>query len=214
VAQSLPLACRLGTSPSASPVSLPTPTLFKTLGTRFAPGRCLSDEADPRRRNIAVIGDGLWRDYFGARPETVGQIIQVESEPFEVVGIAPPGFRGAQRDERPDIWLPLHSAASVIPDMKDGRFGSRRWTTNGVSCAGIRMALRARRGTLLSRVLGRGLLLTGGGLLAGGVLAAALGRLIAGLLYQISRVPGNSGLTFPEILKLSLDDDKGSSSLR
>jgi putative ABC transport system permease protein len=50
---------------------------------------------------------------------------------------------------------------------------------------GLRMALGARAGDVLRLVVGLGLGLTAGGLLAGTLLSLALGRLVAGLLYEV-----------------------------
>ena len=50
---------------------------------------------------------------------------------------------------------------------------------------GLRMALGARAGDVLRLVFGLGLGLTAGGLLAGTLLSLALGRLVAGLLYEV-----------------------------
>jgi predicted permease len=130
VAQSLPLSLAAGDLALRVDSQFVNPDFFSTLGTRCAPGRCLSADADLRGRQTAVLADSLWRSVFGGRPDALGRIVQINGEPFEVIGIAPPGFRGAQRDERPEIWLPLHFAAAVMPAMNKGRFESKRWITH------------------------------------------------------------------------------------
>jgi predicted permease len=127
VAQSLPLSLAAGDLALRVDGQFVNPDFFSTLGTHCSPGRCLSADADLRGRQTAVLADSLWRSAFGGRPDALGRIVQINGEPFEVIGIAPPGFRGAQRDERPEIWLPLDAAAAVMPAMKVGRFESKRW---------------------------------------------------------------------------------------
>ena len=61
---------------------------------------------------------------------------------------------------------------------------------------GLRMALGAQVGDVLRLVVGLGLGLTAGGLLAGTLLSLALGRLVAGLLYEVRPAdPGVLALT-------------------
>jgi putative ABC transport system permease protein len=69
------------------------------LGLTAAVGRSLvpsdfRDDAPP----VAVLGDHVWRQRFGADPAIVGRVITVEAESlgaaetFTVVGVMPPGF--------------------------------------------------------------------------------------------------------------------------
>lgn len=41
---------------------------------------------------VVVIGDELWRDRFGADPGAVGQVLELDGDPYEIIGVAPPGF--------------------------------------------------------------------------------------------------------------------------
>jgi predicted permease len=69
------------------------------LGRSFAPG-----EAQPGHDRRVIIGDGLWKRRFGGDPGIVGSQIQLDGEPYTLVGIAPPGFDfpvGSQ------VWAPL-----------------------------------------------------------------------------------------------------------
>jgi putative ABC transport system permease protein len=65
---------------------------------------------------------------------------------------------------------------------------------------GIRMALGARPGSVLAAVLRQGLALTSVGLAIGLVIASAVGRLSASLLYGISGTDLITFLTVPTVL--------------
>lgn len=82
-----------------------TADFFDALGATPVAGRdFVADEETPGRHRRAVIGYALWQRTFGGRPDVIGQTIRLDSEPFEVIGIAPRGFAipdGAQ------VWAPL-----------------------------------------------------------------------------------------------------------
>jgi len=42
---------------------------------------------------VAVISDGLWRRSFGADPNVLGRNLALDSDPYTIVGVLPPGFR-------------------------------------------------------------------------------------------------------------------------
>ncbi|HET9369206.1 MAG TPA: ABC transporter permease [Vicinamibacterales bacterium] len=55
---------------------------------------------------VAVISDQLWHSTFGGRAEILGSTFETEREPVTIIGIAPPGFRGARLGELVDVWIP------------------------------------------------------------------------------------------------------------
>ena len=82
-----------------------TTNYFELLGVPAAIGRTLvPGEIDA----VVVLSDGLWRRSFGAAPDVVGRSIRLGDEPFEVVGVMPPGFELPYQQE--ELWLPLESA--------------------------------------------------------------------------------------------------------
>jgi putative ABC transport system permease protein len=65
------------------------------------PGFGPEDENGTRR---VVLSDALWRTRFSSDPSVVGAIIHLSAEPYEVVGIAAPGFEDPIVGEV-DAWL-------------------------------------------------------------------------------------------------------------
>jgi predicted permease len=53
---------------------------------------------------IAIFSHELWQNAFGGKP-IVGQTVNVDGRPHDVIGIMPPGVD--LMDYRPEIWLPL-----------------------------------------------------------------------------------------------------------
>ena len=60
------------------------PNYFEVLGLRAAHGRLL-EAAD--EDNAIVLSDGIWRRFYGADPDIVGDFIQLDGNSIEVVGV-------------------------------------------------------------------------------------------------------------------------------
>ncbi len=88
---------------------------FSMLGVGVWLGRGLSDADDtPSSAAVTVLSYQAWRSEFGADPSLVGSTIFIQARPFNVVGIAPPGFFGDRvTDTPPDLWIPLASEPYV-----------------------------------------------------------------------------------------------------
>src|SRR5262245_12702149 len=107
--------------------------LLKALSIQPEQGRFFSDEETVRWTGtlpppIAILSHELWRTAFGGRP-IVGQKVEIEGRPLEIVGIMPPG--ADVMDNHIQVWLPLwqHPTMTqrrrahvlyVIARLKDG----------------------------------------------------------------------------------------------
>src|ERR1700742_3433238 len=64
--------------------------LIYTLGVQPALGRSFTEEEDrqggPR---TALIADGLWRSAFGADKDIIGKEIQINAQPYTIIGVMP-----------------------------------------------------------------------------------------------------------------------------
>ena len=93
-----------------------TGNYFRFLGVQPVLGRLLAPEDDrlgaPR---VAVISSGLWTRAFGRDPAVVGRTLRIRSQPYLVVGVAPPGFFGMPPIPGPDLWTPMMWVDDVTP---------------------------------------------------------------------------------------------------
>jgi len=83
--------------------------LLKAFSIQPEQGRFFSDEETARWTGtlpppIAILSHELWRTAFGGRP-LVGQKVEIEGRPHEIVGIMPPG--ADVMDNHTQVWLPL-----------------------------------------------------------------------------------------------------------
>ncbi len=80
-------------------------SFFKVFKVSPELGRAIStDENEPDKATVVVLGHALWQNRFGGDPAVIGASITLDSRPFTVIGIAPKGF--AFPDEA-ELWTPL-----------------------------------------------------------------------------------------------------------
>jgi predicted permease len=85
-----------------------TPDFFRVLGVQPSLGRAFTaDEFSPGRENVIVLSQRLWKRRFGGDSSVVGTQVTVNSKPFTIVGVMPPGFDYPGR--RYQLWVPLPS---------------------------------------------------------------------------------------------------------
>ncbi len=83
-----------------------TASFFDVMGTPPRIGRAFTAEDDrPGAAPVAVLADGLWRSRFGADPDVVGNVVDIDGASVEVVGVMPPGFSFSRPDA--ELWQPM-----------------------------------------------------------------------------------------------------------
>jgi hypothetical protein len=90
---------------------------FGVLGTRAWRGRLIARDDDrvTGGHPVAVISYGLWRRLFGASDQVIGQKVHINSYPFTVIGVAPPGFVGVSLDNLPEVWVLMAMTNQASP---------------------------------------------------------------------------------------------------
>jgi predicted permease len=103
-----------GGEPERLPAASATANLAETLGVAPLLGRWFVEaETAGRGQPVAVIGEALYRERFGADPALIGRAIVVDGDARTVVGVMPAAFQipgGRQR-----IYLPAADALRTLP---------------------------------------------------------------------------------------------------
>ena len=88
---------------------------FVTLQTHPQKGRLLGEDDDRTVAGspVAVISYGCWERRFGRDSNIIGRSLSVNGMPIHIVGVAAPGFFGAQVGAAPEFWLPASMQAGV-----------------------------------------------------------------------------------------------------
>ena len=89
-----------------------TANYFEVLAMQPAAGRLFrGDEFEPvDAPDRVVLAHNYWRREFGGDPRVVGGSIVVNGRSMEIVGVASPGFRGLDRFNEPDLFVPITHA--------------------------------------------------------------------------------------------------------
>jgi len=106
--------------------------LFEMLGVKPIVGRTFVPQEDQPGAKVVLLNESLWKRRFGGDPGVIGRAVNLNGEPYTVVGVLPQTVRlptpGNWRDQ---VWVPLafpsEEAASrgahyleVIARMKTG----------------------------------------------------------------------------------------------
>jgi len=82
---------------------------FDVLGVRPIAGRGFlpTEDTKPNGAPFVVISYHLWQTHFGGERSAIGQTIEVNRHPFEIIGVAPQEFVGTQTGLSYDLWIPV-----------------------------------------------------------------------------------------------------------
>lgn len=88
---------------------------FRLWGLKAFAGRLIEPADDVRgAAPVAVMSYRAWQQHYNGDPAVIGASFYIEGSPYQIVGVAPPGFFGAAlRPDPPDFWMPLATEPAV-----------------------------------------------------------------------------------------------------
>jgi predicted permease len=117
------------------------PGYFRLLGSPPVMGReFLEEETTLGPHHRVVIGHALWQRRFGGDPNIVGKTVRFDLEPYEVVGVAPEGFKIPDGAE---VWAPLALTDERWANRRDSHYGAIARLADGQSVDAARAELTA-----------------------------------------------------------------------
>lgn len=104
-----------GQNPASAWVELVTGNYFDGLRLQPYLGRLFhtSDEHGANSAPYIVLAYTYWHSHFHDDPGVVGRVVQVNKNPFTIVGVAPPDFHGTLVFFFPDFFVPIVNAEQV-----------------------------------------------------------------------------------------------------
>ena len=135
-----------------------TGNYFDTLGVQARYGRTFNREEGERMGagNVLVLSHEFWQRRFGGSPSAIGAVVRLNGQPFTVIGVAPPEFRGTTGFFVPVGYLPITGIDFLYPESgkrfeerrKYGPFAVVGRLQPGVSLAEARAAVTAQAARL------------------------------------------------------------------
>jgi predicted permease len=115
-----------GGLPRQAQTAVVTADFFDVLGVRISAGRTFTPEEDraPFGSPVVVIGHGLAQSAFGSAENAIGKSIALNSQPFSVIGVAPPAFGGTLNTGGIEAWL-TGATFPYVSNVKEPRAMSR-----------------------------------------------------------------------------------------
>jgi len=95
-----------------------SPNYFSMLGASPQIGRLFGPQDFALGfAEAAVISDGLWRRSYGGDPNILGKHLQLDNDPYTIVGVLPAGFRhpGKTVARDAEVWVTLGFSADPYP---------------------------------------------------------------------------------------------------
>jgi putative ABC transport system permease protein len=127
--------------PEQVPGFFVSPGYFALLSAPPVMGReFLESEGQRGQHHRVVIGHGLWARRFASDPAVIGRSIRLDGEPYEVVGVAPPGFNTPDGAE---VWAPIALTDEQWANRRAENYGVMGRLADGVALEQARAELGA-----------------------------------------------------------------------
>ena len=119
---------------------------FELLGVPAQLGRTFAQGEDRNGgSHVVVLSNAFWRKRFAGQPDALGKTLQLNSEPYTVVGVMPAWYT---LPATADVWIPLDMSKDKL-----GPRGEHRWRAIGRVRAGVSIAqARADLRTIAERI--------------------------------------------------------------
>src|SRR2546425_3165259 len=90
-----------------------TASYLTTLGVKPVAGRLFTaDEDRPGGPAVALVGHALWQRLFASDPAPIGRVIDLDGNPYTIVGVLPPAFDAPFSSE---LWVPMQVSIEALP---------------------------------------------------------------------------------------------------
>jgi len=84
--------------------------VFPSLGVSPLIGRTFTPQEDEGSQQVAILSYQMWHSRFHGDPRILGQTIQLDRKPYEIIGVMPRGFEFPLvpgQLNRSELWVPM-----------------------------------------------------------------------------------------------------------
>ena len=117
---------------------------FDVLGVKAVQGRTFVSEEDKTKNShpVVVISYDCWQRRFNGATDIVGKEVLINNHQFQVIGVAPQGFKGTEVIYTPEIWV----TASMMEWVEPGStWIDRRGTRNFFGVGRLKSGVSAQQ---------------------------------------------------------------------
>jgi putative ABC transport system permease protein len=86
---------------------------FQTLGVQPLIGRAFAKGEDQGAHYVVILSYGLWQRHFGGQADALGRTLQLNDEPYTIIGVMPKWFNYPPAT---DIWVPFDMTSQLFHD--------------------------------------------------------------------------------------------------
>src|SRR5271157_3807798 len=124
------VAVRWNNNPDMAGCELVSGNYFEALGIRPAMGRLFVPSDEAQNANlVAVLSFNYWKTHFGSDPAAINQTLLINTQPFTIVGVAPPGFHSIVAGAVEDLFVPVTAKGVIPPRWQDLEDRRSNWMT-------------------------------------------------------------------------------------
>ena len=124
------VAIRWNNKPDMAACELVSGNYFEALGLRPALGRLFVPSDEALNANLVVVlSFNYWKTHFGSDPAVINQPLLINTQPFTIVGVAPPGFHSIVTGSVEDLFVPITAKAVITPRWQDLEDRRSQWLT-------------------------------------------------------------------------------------
>jgi putative ABC transport system permease protein len=112
--------------PAQINVTRMTASVFPTLGVAPAMGREFTQQEDESKSQVAVLSYATWMSRFHGDPRAIGETIELDRKPYEIVGVMPRDFEFPLvpgQLNRSEMWIPMSFTAGDKANSTSWNFG-------------------------------------------------------------------------------------------
>jgi predicted permease len=103
---------------------------FESLGVRPALGRLILPSDEALNANLVVVlSFNYWKAHFASDPTVVNQTLLINTQPFTIIGVAPPGFHSIVAGSVEDLFVPVTAKGVITPRWQDLEDRRSNWIT-------------------------------------------------------------------------------------
>jgi predicted permease len=97
--------------------------LFDVLGVQPVVGRTFEPQEEQFGHQVVILSFGFWQRQFGGQQNILGQTLNLDREPYTIVGVMPQSFvfplPGMMQGVSADLWVPLGLSKEELADYGD-----------------------------------------------------------------------------------------------